>query len=102
MAKRDQCCARCGERFESTRPTVHEVIANSVSALLLSAILLPLVWKLNQTAEHLCHRFAQHLLWREPVEDWNRSVSTFRPSYSKHPPEPVAGRSLSSVGCNAS
>jgi hypothetical protein len=72
MAKRDQCCARCGERFESTRPTVHEVIANSISALLLSAILLPVGWKLNQTAEHFCYRFAQHLLWREPVEDWNR------------------------------
>jgi hypothetical protein len=71
-AKRDQYCGRCGERLESTRPPVREMVTNSVSALVLLAILLPFGWRLNKTAEHLCHRFTQHLLWREPVEDWNR------------------------------
>jgi hypothetical protein len=38
------------------------MVANGVSALLLLAILLPLGWRSNTAAEHLCHRFARHLL----------------------------------------
>ena len=71
-AKRDHHCERCGKPLESTRPPVREMVANGVSALLLLAILLPLGWRSNTAAEHLCHRFTQHLLWREPVEEWNR------------------------------
>jgi hypothetical protein len=70
--KHNHYCERCGERLESTRPPVREMVANGVSALVLLAILLPLGWRLNAAADHLCHRFTQHLLWREPVEGWNR------------------------------
>jgi hypothetical protein len=54
------------------KPSVREIFINSVSALLLVAILVPLRWQINKVEERFSHRFVQNLLWREPLEDWSR------------------------------
>jgi hypothetical protein len=71
-ADRDPRCEQCGRALNSSKPSVREVFINSVSALLLVAILIPLGWQINKAAERLSHQFVQHLLWREPLEDWRR------------------------------
>jgi hypothetical protein len=70
-ADRDPRCEQCGRALNSSKPSVREIFINSVSALLLVAILIPLGWQINKAAERLSHRFVQHLLWREPLEDWS-------------------------------
>jgi hypothetical protein len=49
-----------------------EIVINSVSALLVLAILIPLGWQIKKAEERLSQRFVRHLLWREPLEDWSR------------------------------
>lgn len=72
MAEGNPCCEHCGRALNSSKPSVREIVINSVSALLLVAILVPLGSQINKAAERLSQRFVQHLLWREPLEDWSR------------------------------
>jgi hypothetical protein len=72
MAEGNPRCEHCGRALNSSRPCVSELFINSVSALLLVAILVPLGWQINEAGKRLSHRFVQHLLWREPLEDWSR------------------------------
>jgi hypothetical protein len=65
-------CEHCGRALNSSKSSVREVVLNSVSALLLLAILVPLRWQIKKAEECLSHRFVRHLLWREPLEDWSR------------------------------
>ena len=71
-AEGNPCCEHCGRPLISSKSSVREIVINSASALLQLAILVPLGWWINKAEERLSHRFVQHLLWREPVEEWNR------------------------------
>jgi hypothetical protein len=62
MAEGNPRCAHCGRAVNSSKPSVREIVIDSVSALLLLAILVPLGWQINKAAERLFHRFVQHLL----------------------------------------
>jgi hypothetical protein len=72
MAEGNPRCEHCGRALNSSKPSVREIVIDSVSALLLLAILVPLGWQINKAAERLSHRFVQHLLWRDPLEDRSR------------------------------
>jgi hypothetical protein len=71
-AERDPRCEQCERGLNSSKPSVPEIFINSVSALLLGAILVPLGWQINKAEARLSYQFVQHLLWREPLEDWSR------------------------------
>jgi hypothetical protein len=72
MAEGNPRCEHCGRALNSSKPSVREIVINSVSALLLLAILVPLGWQIKKAEERLSQRFVRHLLWREPLEDWSR------------------------------
>jgi hypothetical protein len=72
MAEGNPRCEHCGRALNSSKPSVREIVINSVSAMLLLAILVPLGWQINKAVERLSDRFVQHLLWREPLEDLSR------------------------------
>jgi hypothetical protein len=71
-AEGNPCCEHCGRSLNSSKPSVREIGINSAFALLLLAILVPLGWEINKAEERFSHRLVQHLLWREPLEDWSR------------------------------
>ena len=68
----DSCCQHCGTALNQSKLSMREIVMNSFTALLLLAIMLPLGWQLDKAAQRCCHHFLHHLVWREPVEDWNR------------------------------
>jgi hypothetical protein len=72
MAEGNPRCEHCRTALNSSKPSVREIVINSVSALLLLAILVPLGWQIKKAEERLSQRFVRHLLWREPLEDWSR------------------------------
>ena len=59
MAEDNPRCEHCGRALNSSKPSVREIVINSVSALLLLAILVPLGWQIEKAEERLSHRFVR-------------------------------------------
>ena len=54
------------------RPSIHEMTVNVVCASLLLAIAVPAAWATEQWVGRQSHKVMDRMIWREPVESWNR------------------------------
>ena len=65
-------CPLCGGRARSSRPSIREMLLNTVCAGILVAILIPAFWLSEQWLERAGQRAVDHMFWREPIESWSR------------------------------
>ena len=67
----DACPLREG-RAKTSRPSIWEVLLNAVCAGVLLPILVPAFYVSEEWLERVSQRALDHMIWREPIESWNR------------------------------
>lgn len=65
-------CPRCGAPIASPRMSFGEMAVNLICGCLLLSILIPAGLMAEHWVEGAGHRFVDRMVWREPVESWNR------------------------------
>jgi hypothetical protein len=65
-------CSQCGAPIPRSRITFREMAVNLICGCLLLSILVPAGLVAEHWVEDAGHRFVDRMVWREPVESWDR------------------------------
>lgn len=65
-------CPHCGAPVPFPRTTFRDIALNLVCGSLLLSILIPAGLLAEHWMEDAGHRLVDRMVWREPVENWNR------------------------------
>lgn len=71
--RRSRCSTCSAETAPPPQPTVHEIVLNFVCGALLVVLLAVVAYGADRWIDIHIRYHPNYLLWREPLEDWNRS-----------------------------
>jgi len=64
-------CPRCGARISISGLSIRQIVVSAVFGGLLLIVAIPAGTLVEHWMEDACHRFADRMLWHEPLDSWD-------------------------------